>query len=323
MIPLPQAMTLLRARHAPDADAMVTAMTAVRGERWGEAQRCDVGSRLSQRGAPVELAFVWPGGKPRLTLDPLPEGAAAERRRRAAEHFFRSTPAPPTAWRGACRRGGDGELSWGAWLGARRRAGGVGYKLYLEPPARGASGASRAEWLAALTGPAHLPVDGGPELVMAGLDLATNGVELYYKLRRLRPGRLSALIRSFGGDDRADEVLVAIGALDGRPCRGEMPVSDLGFSVGLLPDTDRRIFTFFTGAQALLGPDCRIRCRLLAFARDRGWDLSLYEELTRLLPERPEFPPWHGLIGFTAAGDAPVRLALGLAFPGAQGSCPN
>uniref|UniRef100_UPI003A997391 hypothetical protein n=1 Tax=Stappia sp. TaxID=1870903 RepID=UPI003A997391 len=318
----------------------------------GAAMR-PVASNLTPSGAALEAAFVWggtgvdgrPDCDPRVSLDPFPGGASSARLAAAFALVRAATPrrlsvqqqmlaADVAEWQASFPG------RYGAWAGLR--AGAVAAspagaspplsaKLYLELPERAREAACALEQRLA----GAPPVLGGRDIrpTMLGLDPQNGGVEVYYRCGRLFPGDLDALMRRFRLPERSGEVVALIERLTRRSVRFELPSWDVGFSVAYVTgDEDARlspaVFTFYSNAASLLGPDERVRCALMREGRARGWDLGPYAALhARAVDPGPgasasgaqgagEAPlQRHGLVGAVLPAGGDMRVTATLALP--------
>jgi len=226
-------------------------------------------------------------------------------------------------------------LRYGAWLsgrhapGANRATPATGrFKLYLEVPSE--TEALWRPWERTLFD-RDLPLPTrAVTLRMVGVELApttesadaTGRIELYYDLSSLNPTEVALLAERAGLGERAPEILELLRRAVCLPLRHELPARcDWGFSIALdvSPDGSARprAFTLYTFANALFGGDGRIRRALLALGEAEGWDLSLYERISRPLAERRGFVTCHGVFGVTVTDDPgrPAVATWGLAPP--------
>ena len=306
-----------------------------------------VASNLTPSGAAVEAAFVWggvgPDGRPdcdpRISLDPLPGGAPSGRLAAALALVRAAGPARLSVQQQMlAAEVAEWQASspgrYGAWAGLRAGAvarapdGGpppLAAKLYLELPERAREAACALEQRLAGTP----PVLGGRGIrpTMLGLDPKNGGVEVYYRCDRLFPGDLDTLMRRFRLPERAGEVVALIERLTRRSVRLELPSWDVGFSVaygtreeGVRPAP--AVFTFYSNAASLLGPDERVRCALMREGRARDWDMTPYAALHARTPETiPGEAPLqcHGLVGAVLPSGGDMRVTATLALPRAFG----
>lgn len=306
------------------------------------------GSPLSRDGYPVELGFI--AGVPgvpglRYTVElPGPSGPAerTERTLAAARRLGVSPPAtgadtdePVLDLLRRIQASAPEALRYGAWLSgrhapgeSREAAGADRFKLYLEVPA--GSEALWAPWERTLFDRERPLPTRAVTVRMVGIDLVpaarsgdTSGrIELYYDLSSLHPTEIAELAGRAGLGERAPEILELLRRAVRLPLRHELPAHyDWGFSYALDLSSDGsarpRAFTLYTFANALFGGDGKIRRALLDLGEGEGWDLSLYERISRPLAERRGFVTCHGVFGVTVTED-PTRPAVatwGLAPP--------
>jgi hypothetical protein len=81
----------------------------------------------------------------------------------------------------------------------------------------------------------------------------------------------------------------------------------MGFSNAFADDGSGTAFTWYSTTVGLLGPDDRARAALLSAGATRGWDMSVYRDLTS------GQPPRHVLIGAAQAGQRPPAVTATLA----------
>lgn len=314
----------------------------------GAAMR-PVASNLTPSGAAVEAAFVWggvgpdgrPGCDPRISLDPLPGGAPSARLA-AALALLRAAGTARLSVQQQMLAAEVAEWQasspgrYGAWAGLR--AGSVAAspagaspplaaKLYLELPERARQAACALEQRLA----GAPPVLGGRDIrpTMLGLDPQNGGVEVYYRCARLFPGDLDTLMRRFRLPERSGEVVALIERLTRRSVRFELPSWDVGFSVAYVAGKEGAqlspaVFTFYSNAASLLGPDERVRCALMREGRAANWDMVPYAALHARMPETvPGEAPLqcHGLVGAVLPSGGDMRVTATLALPRALG-CP-
>jgi len=259
-------------------------------------------SRLTPTGEPVELAFVWPEGELRASVDPRPLGTPCERLLACVEEMRGGLDAGQrdvlrvvSGWQA------EAHCRYGAWLGLRARAGSLHRKLYLEIP----GGADWRGWEEATVGRPWALAGRGITATMVGLDPERGGVEIYYRVGRLFGLELDTLLRRVGLPARGAEVVREIEALTQRSVRFELPSDDMGFSYALDGAGRPLAFTWYSIAEALIGPAARIRERLLAVGQERGWDLGAYAALSAGDAGGRAF---HTLVGAVAAATGPLRV---------------
>jgi hypothetical protein len=259
-------------------------------------------SRLTPTGAPIEVAFVWPEGDVRLSIDPCPPGTPEQRLRTCADAVEAAlAPEQRAVLQRIAGWQAGAPCRYGAWLGLRVRGGAVRRKLYLEVPAD----AEWREWEASVVGrPAVLP-NRGVRATMVGLDPERGGVEVYYRTGPLYAAELDTLLRRQGLPARGSEVVRDIEALTQRTVRFELPTHDSGFSQAFDAGGRPLAFTWYSIADALLGPDARARERLLSVGRARGWAQGLYAALSE--------GTCHTLVGAVLGADGSSRVTATLA----------
>lgn len=265
--------------------------------------------RLTPSGAPVEFAFCWGDGKPRLTADPAPGESAAVR----LERGIALIPAIPS---GRLTRAleivkvwqRDHESNYGAWVGAREKDGEPGFKLYAEVP----EAAPWENWEQSEVGAPPVLPSRGVRLCMLGLDPASDTLELYYRLNALYPQEIDALLRRIGLPARSGEITALLESLESRTIRHEIVCSNLGFSYAFLAD-GARVFTLYASAHSLLGGDGTIRSSILSLLERRSWDGSAYQAVSEPLAGQKGPATSHGMVGCIVAAEGPIRFTAGIA----------
>ncbi len=89
---------------------------------------------------------------------------------------------------------------------------------------------------------------------MIGYEPSLAKVELYYRLERLQPWEIAALLPWVGSSIDATELLEFIGEATGRPTEKELPGSAHGFSV-VMGGGELGAFSFFGFARNMFGSD--------------------------------------------------------------------
>lgn len=289
----------------PDCDhrtairQLASAAQTLMGPRVGDAQ-----SRLTPSGHPAELAFLWPDADYRISLDPCP-GASPETRLALSAHTV--APALSSAQLATLAKISEWQQTYGArfgaWLGLRLRRGDVAHKLYLDIPEH----APWAAWEAELAGTPQIRSSRGAVATMVGLDPLTGGTEVYFSAGRLHPADVPALARRIGIDQSDTVVPALVQDLTQRSVRFALPSFDMGFSNAFADDGSAAAFTWYSTTVGLLGPDDRARAALLSAGARRGWDMSVYRDLTS------GQPPRHVLIGAAQAGQRPPAFTATIA----------
>jgi hypothetical protein len=271
-------------------------------------------SRLTHTGAPLELAFVSHSGALRYTVEPGSHPGQALRH--ALALMTRLGCALPDE--DLLRRLSDwqqaGALRFGAHIGGRHDDGGDSYKLYAEIPIEAAADAE-ARGIAMLGRPPVLTdPDRAARPVLVGINPATGDHEIYYRVENLHPAEIGTLMQRIGLNDRAAEVRAIVAATQRIPPRHAMPGRTWGFSYAVTAEREP-IFSLYSFARTLFGPDGRIRDGVLALAQRFGWDLGAYAELSAPLRDSRSFTGRHGLFGIVVAPGSPPGAWIGLAPP--------
>ena len=202
----------------------------------------------------------------------------------------------------------DYAADYGAWIGARERAGHPDFKLYAEVP----SAAPWADWECRQVGEPSVLPSRGVRLCMLGIDPASGALELYYRLNELFPLEIDTLLRRVGLPSRSREMIDVIEGLEGHTVRRAIPCTDLGFSYALLPGGGRA-FTLYAFAHSLIGGDDVIRNSILALLKRRGWNGSAYQAISEPVADLSDPLTFHGMVGCTVSADACLRFTAGIA----------
>lgn len=274
-------------------------------------------SSLTETGSAFEPAFSLAAPGLRYTVDPAPPDMSMRARLPHALDLLAALGAPslPSGLSGLLAAlQADGALRHGAQIGVRHGAAGDRYKLYAEfpPPA-----AARADaWATALLGSAPVLTGAGRNArpALAGIELATGALEVYYRIEHLHPREIATLMARAGMAGRASELLQMLDATQPVPIRHALPGATWGCSYAAAPG-GRITFSLYTFARTLFGPDGRIRAGLLAMGRRHGWDLSLYERISGPLAGTRGIACHHGIVGLVVPPDAPPAVWIGLAPP--------
>ncbi|TBX27862.1 hypothetical protein TK43_08830 [Roseovarius sp. JS7-11] len=294
--------------HRPDCDHRAAIRQLASAAQALIGPRSQVGaaaqSRLTPSGQPAELAFLWPDADYRISLDPCP-GASPETRLALCARVV--APALSSAQLATLAKISEWQQTYGArfgaWLGLRLRRGGLAHKLYLDIPEH----APWAAWEAKLAGTAQIRSSRGAVATMVGLDPLTGGTEVYFSAGRLHPADLPALARRIGINLSDAVVPALVQDLTRRSVRFALPSFDMGFSNAFADDGAGTAFTWYSTTVGLLGPDDRVRAALLSAGATRGWDMSVYRDLTS------GQPPRHVLIGAAQAGQQPPAITATIA----------
>jgi hypothetical protein len=265
-------------------------------------------SNLTPAGAPLEVAFVWPGDDVRISVDPCPDATPRHR----SETCLRATVNALTArQRSIVEQVDDWQthhpMRFGAWLGVRATGGEIQTKLYLDVPRP----APWPAWERAFVGaPAVLPRR-DVRLTMIGLDAHQGAVELYYRCAPLFPPELDTLLRRFGLRERGHEICAMVQALTLRSIRFKLPSFDMGFSCAFGEDGRPLAFTWYSTSVGLLGPPAQAQHAILRVGRARDWPMDRYASLTAA--EADGSVPDHGLVGMILPRDGTMRVTATVA----------
>lgn len=264
-------------------------------------------SNLASVGDPVEFQAVWATENGQLDLrvaaDPDPNGSAANRLARCLA-LVPSLSRQQIGYRDwLVRAQTDGVPRYGGWVGSRLRDGALHRKLYLEIP----GGSRWRDWPA--VGPITRP--GMPvralNPIMAGLDPATECVEIYCEIAPLDADALPILLSLFELPPLSAQALTLLAELRQQSVRGKMPTNEQGLSLSMDQTGCLTALTWYAHADALLGPPDQIRRALLTVGAAHSWEMDRYRALSA--PDARGHVPWHGLISLTISRRAGLLLA--------------
>ncbi|MEM8998478.1 MAG: hypothetical protein AAGF23_27075, partial [Acidobacteriota bacterium] len=192
-------------------------------------------SKLGRRGFPVEMTFKDRGGDLRYTVEvDRPDRPAVRRIARALE--VASAVGEPDWPRdvveelSALHARAGAELTYGAWLGVRHRAGRAdgppGLKLYAELPT------AATAWVRSLEERWGFGTWGGARPVLLGVEAGR--LELYYQASAPRVGELPAVLARAGfGDGAAERLRSTLERAYGLSLGRGLPAPRVGWSYGL------------------------------------------------------------------------------------------
>jgi hypothetical protein len=265
-------------------------------------------SRLTNRGLPAELAWVWPSGQLRCTLDAAPSLAPAGRYKRSLAMvreagYTGAVPGELHLLQQALERAPH-LFRYGAWLGFRPQR--TVPKLYTEIPPH------PAVWQLP---PALQPVPFGSVPVMLGWQPDSGETEWYFRAPSLSPAGLAHLHRVLGLEDHTAGILRLWESLVQRKVSGVFRTADTGWSVAFDAHGHARALTLYTYVQSLLATDHLARKALLALGRREGWNMNDYAAITSHL-ETPgyEVNTYHGMVGFVSIPGQPVQCTTGVSI---------
>ncbi len=211
----------------------------------------------------------------------------------------------------------DGELRYGAWVGARHTAREDKFKFYVEVPR---ANSDVAERLAQdFLGHAPLLRSRLTPLRMIGYEPRSSRLEFYFCGDYMDAEELSSLMNRAGLRERESELFDFVRDVTMRLVPTLLPLSKFGFSLSVASDADGEanastILSIFFIARSLFGSDASIRRRILEASERMNFNFDFYAKLsegvlaanTRLKQTR------HGMIGFTVAARAAPCLHIGL-----------
>jgi hypothetical protein len=276
------------------------------------------GSTLARTGFPVEIAFLagaaGSAGDPSFRYTAEVAGPEVPRRERldlALALGLADTGLDPELERLLRAVQAEGTLKYGAWLAGRHRLAAASYKLYAEVPPATCHLADA--WERRQVGAPPVLPHRTVQLSMVGHQAGRS--ELYYSSSGLKPGEVRTAMSRVGLEARAPEVLDLLQEAYGRTLYRDLPCQDFGWSYALNGDGEAEAFTLYTFANSLFGGDGRIRAAILRLAAAHGWELPLYERISRPLAERRGALTHHGMFGIVAPARGPLTLSFGLTPP--------
>lgn len=285
--------------------------------RWGA-------SLLTDGGYPLEFTCTTRNDSIRYTLEVAPARAQPARRLAQAlalvEPLLMRSLAQEPALALLTQVQASGGLRYGAWLGVRHAAHDTAYKLYAEVPPGG-----RALAVAYLNARLRRPVGvPGRAIVpqMIGWYPATGELEFYFRVEGLRPWELPALMHPLGLETSYATVFNAFERAHGRPMHQQLPgpVFGCSYTVAAAPTADAqpdasRLFSFYTFAETLFGPDAYAYRKLGRYFEQGGHAMAYYHALSA--PTATHQAPWmhHGMFGVTVGPGTPAVVHVGLRPP--------
>jgi hypothetical protein len=281
-------------RAAADAEhALQAALAGIQASAWPEvAWRF---SRLTGDGFPVEFTFSSADAAVRYTTEiGAPEMSDAARTSAALRWAGLEEPIA------AADRGVAPALSsprWGAWVGGCHTGAVSRRKAYLEASIVDANVTS------------SLPR--GAVLRFLGVTADPRDREYYFRRDSLETAEVGRLLCGADLRECFDPLREAVCATLPRPVRDRLVPAEAGFSL-----VTGRAVTLFTYARSVWGTDASIRQAVLDLAGRHAWDLSLYEEVTRPLADRPGYLTHHGVLAWIAAPGQPVAMRVSVRPPG-------
>jgi hypothetical protein len=296
--PLDRSITALA---AVGRSAAVAAASAIRAVCRDPAATT---SDLCANGDSVEFAFVWPGEDLRVTCDPTSGTLWEERFNTAFELCAASLSAAQLRDVDRLRAWLSGQGRWGAWVGLRQRSGRITRKLYVEI----AAAAPWRDWAPAAVVVTPLVPSRTLVPVMAGFDVATGAVEVYFRTPPVHPEVLAALLEVTGLPPRAPALIAEAAFVMQQAVRAAMPGRDQGVSLGFAPGGEARSLTWYAPADMLFGSAPRVRAAWLEAGDRRGWSMAAYAAVSG--PDADGRTPWHGLAGFSLGRDGAIAASL-------------
>lgn len=271
-------------------------------------------SSLTGDGYPVEFTFTTHDNVVRYTVAPWPEQCTRERVARALQTIDAlCSAAVPGPVADALLRLSVGlpEGAAGAWIGGRHDEDARTpdrLKLYVQPgPGAPPAGALRCDGVPKLE-------ERAVSLRLYGYEPASGVHERYYRIQRLRPYHLRALMSCAGLEHRAAELSALIRDAYGHPIDAALPGGSVGCSIAGRRDGPVQ-FTLYVFARALWGGDRRIRLAVARVGAAVRAPLEAYLEASAPLNERDVHLTHHGMAGFVVGPEGPIHVAIGLRPP--------
>lgn len=268
-------------------------------------------SRLTNKGIPVEFAFVWPHYSVRCTADADMYSSQLSRFNKSVQKLEvnNNTSAGKSIVEGIQQhlRNEPDNFRYGAWLGyrpARHQP-----KLYAEV----APSVRKHKLLDKLVPDVTSILTRGIEPVMFGWQADTDSYEVYYKATYLRPGDIDTLLSFYNLGSKGAEITCLCERLLNRRVHSSFPMPDIGFSVSFNNANEPETFTLYAFAQSMLGTDDKIREDILRLGRQEKWNMELYEMLSqKLTVPLYDVNTFHGMVGFAVAKQGTVQFTVGL-----------
>jgi hypothetical protein len=300
-------------RAAADARAALDeALTGVYESIWPEvAWRF---SRITGDGFPVELTFSSADSGIRYTAEIGGPEMATSARVAAAQRWVRRRRGHGTKGpgdQGTRGRGDEGtkgpgdqgtkgpregaRLRWGAWGGGFHDGVTNRRKIYVETTSGGPAWA----WLPA-----------GSALRFVGMRADSNDREHYFRRDNLTIAEVGRVMCGAELRECASLLLDAIADTLPWPTGDRLLRADAGFSV--VPGHAVSVFTY---ARRVWGSDASIRRAVLRLAERRGWDVDLYEQVTRSLQHADGYLTHHGVLAWIAVRGRPIELRISVRPP--------
>lgn len=270
-------------------------------------------SFLTGDGFPVEFSFTTADNRLRYTTEPMRAVLAPQRRFEEAVRLLNrlsTTDFPENVFVSLRKMHQQGELLYGAWLGARHGPEDSEYKLYVEVPDDSSDKAVLAVFELELPQPRL--TDRTAKLRMVAFTPVSAKWEVYYRIESVQPYHLPRLLAPAGLEGRADEVLRFIADVYGHSLTSRLPGPSVGVSYTMKSPGSAQNVTLFFFARAFWGTDSRIRQRFSRWARAFGWDDSHYQQITTSLADRFSWQTYHGILGITMTYNGQLALNIGV-----------
>jgi hypothetical protein len=331
--------------HHPDIRAALSTLARSKPEATGRASlalrvllRCSYPSRsantwnfsrLTGDGFPVEFSFTTGDTHLRYTADPGGRDLPAEERLGTAIALVAElggSPADPRvlSYLAACQQERAGELRYGAWVGGRHPVLPAGlhqasqdrFKLYAEVPEQTLD--SHQSFINGLQEFPDRLYRSAAQLTMIAVEPASGRIELYFRTRQLELVTLPFLLEAAGQRSRTGELVDFAEEAYAHKLEGRIPGGSAGFSYAFIPGSGEIVFSLYLFTRMLWGGDARIRQRFSERLRSGGQDPAAYLGMTAPLAQRDVYQTYHGLLGFSIAQAAPIRVSLGVRPPPVQ-----
>jgi hypothetical protein len=189
----------------------------------------------------------------------------------------------------------DAQLRWGAWGGGFHDGVVNRRKMYVETT----SGTPAWSWLPCRS-----------TLRFVGMTKGSNDREYYFRHDNLTIAEAGRLMCGAGLRECAAPLFEAISKTLPWPTDDRLLRADAGFSI-----VAGHAVSLFTYARRVWGSDASIRRAVLRLAERRGWDVGLYDDVTRSLQHADGYLTHHGVLAWIAAPERPIELRISVRPP--------
>jgi hypothetical protein len=150
----------------------------------------------------------------------------------------------------------------------------------------------------------------GASLRFVGMTRDSDDREYYFRRDNLTIAEAGRLMCGADLRECASPLFDAIASTLPWPTRDHLLRADAGFSV-----VPGRAISLFTYARRVWGSDASIRRTVLRLAESRGWDVDLYEQVTRPLQHADGYLTHHGIFAWIATPGRPIELRISVRPP--------